>query len=219
MTGAGNSPECRWADGEAVVKVLRGSHGDVAGAESGASSVERSISEHGNRPWSALWSTSPTWPPGLGTPSADRSGTGRSRRSSPRPGEPVTWRRTAVVSRRDWRLQCRETRYRMVTPGRDGGYRRCRPTFTVGRGRFWSPVRRPVPKPGCRAPEQTHGRDHGEPVAWRHARRVRRAAWGNGPAAMPAPRPRPTHPSRRRSPSPDECCPSRRRRWRYAVHF
>src|SRR4029077_3018206 len=34
-----------------------------------------------------------------------------------------------------------------------------------------------------------HGRDHGEPVAWRHARRVRRAAWGNGPAAMPAPRP------------------------------
>ena len=33
--------------------VLRGSHGDVAGAESGASSVERSTSEHGNRPWSA----------------------------------------------------------------------------------------------------------------------------------------------------------------------
>jgi hypothetical protein len=33
--------------------VLRGSHGDVAGAESGASSVERSTSEHGNHPWSA----------------------------------------------------------------------------------------------------------------------------------------------------------------------
>ena len=33
--------------------VLRGSHGDVAGAESGASFVERSTSEHGNRPWSA----------------------------------------------------------------------------------------------------------------------------------------------------------------------
>jgi hypothetical protein len=84
--------------------VLRGSHGDVAGAESGASSVERSTSEHGNRPWSAPLSTSPTWPRGLGTPSADRPGTGRSRRSSPRPGEPVTWRRTAVVSRRDWTL-------------------------------------------------------------------------------------------------------------------
>jgi hypothetical protein len=33
--------------------VLRGSHGDVAGAESDASFVERSTSEHGNRPWSA----------------------------------------------------------------------------------------------------------------------------------------------------------------------
>ena len=52
------------------------------------------------------------------------------------------------------------------------------------------------PTPGSRLPEQTHGRNHGEPVAWRHARRVRRAAWGNGPAAMPAPRPRPTHPYR-----------------------
>jgi hypothetical protein len=33
--------------------VLRVSHGDVAGVESDASSVERSTSEHGNRPWSA----------------------------------------------------------------------------------------------------------------------------------------------------------------------
>jgi hypothetical protein len=84
--------------------VLRGSHGDVAGVESGASSVERSASAHGNRPWPAPLSASPTWPGGLGTPSADRPGTGRSRRSSPRPGEPVTWRRAAVVSRRDRRL-------------------------------------------------------------------------------------------------------------------
>lgn len=52
----------------------------------------------------------------------------------------------------------------------------------------------PARGPGCL--NQPHGRNHGEPVAWRHARRVRRAAWGNGPAAMPAPRPRPTHPSR-----------------------
>jgi len=35
--------------------VLRGSHGDVAGAESDASSAERSTSEHGNHPWSARW--------------------------------------------------------------------------------------------------------------------------------------------------------------------
>lgn len=32
------------------MKVLRGNHGDVAGAKSGASFVERSVSEHGNRP-------------------------------------------------------------------------------------------------------------------------------------------------------------------------
>ena len=48
---------------------------------------------------------------GLSTPSADRLGVGRSRRSSRRrhdlpgrPGEPVTGRRAAVVSRSDWRL-------------------------------------------------------------------------------------------------------------------
>ena len=46
-----------------------------------------------------------------------------------------------------------------------------------------------------RGVNQHHGRHHGEPVAVRAARRVRRAAWGNGPAAMPAPRPRPTPPS------------------------
>ena len=33
--------------------VLLGSHGDVAGVESGASFVERSTSEHGNQLWSA----------------------------------------------------------------------------------------------------------------------------------------------------------------------
>jgi hypothetical protein len=38
--------------------VLRGSHGDVAGAESGASSAERSTSEHGNHLWSARGSRS-----------------------------------------------------------------------------------------------------------------------------------------------------------------
>lgn len=33
--------------------VLRGSHGDVAGVESGASFAQRSTSEHGNHLWSA----------------------------------------------------------------------------------------------------------------------------------------------------------------------
>ena len=90
--------------------VLRGSHGDVAGVESGASSVERSTSEHGNHPWSARGHAASV-DRGLGTPSADRPGMGRSRRSSRRshdlprgPGEPVTGRRAAVVSRGDWRL-------------------------------------------------------------------------------------------------------------------
>ena len=52
---------------------------------------------------------------GLGPPSADRLGMGRSRRSSPRPGEPVTWRRAAVVPRSprptgrgSWMLSCRK---------------------------------------------------------------------------------------------------------------
>ena len=85
--------------------MLRGSHGDVAGAESDASSVERSTSEHGNCPWSARYHAASVVT-GLGTPSADQPGVGRSRRSSRRshdlpwrPGEPVTGRRAAVVSR------------------------------------------------------------------------------------------------------------------------
>jgi hypothetical protein len=85
--------------------VLRGSHGDVAGAESGASSVERSTSEHGNHPWSARGHVANV-DAGLGTPSAERPGVGRSRRSSRRshdlpwrPGEPATGRRAAVVPR------------------------------------------------------------------------------------------------------------------------
>jgi hypothetical protein len=40
-----------------------------------------------------------------------------------------------------------------------------------------------------------NGRHRGEPVAGKPARRVRRAAWGNGPEAIPAPRPRPTQPA------------------------
>ena len=36
--------------------------------------------------------------------------------------------------------------------------------------------------------------DRGEPGAVKVAHRVRRAAWGNGPGATPAPRPRPTQP-------------------------
>jgi hypothetical protein len=74
--------------------VLRGSHGDVAVVEPDASFAERSMSEHGNRSGTACVHA-PSVDIGLGPPSTDRVGTGRSRRSSPRPGEPVTWRRAA----------------------------------------------------------------------------------------------------------------------------
>jgi hypothetical protein len=53
-------------------------------------------SEHGNRPDLACRRAASVGG-GLGAPTADRSGTGRSRRSSPMPGEPVTWRRAAAV--------------------------------------------------------------------------------------------------------------------------
>ena len=52
-------------------------------------------------------------------------------------------------------------------------------------------ARSPTPGP---AQPRLNGRDRGEPAAGRPARRVRRAAWGNGPGAIPAPRPRPTQP-------------------------
>jgi hypothetical protein len=142
--GGGNSPECRWADGEAVVTCC----GVATAMSQGPSRVPPPSSDQqvntGTVPGLPGWPRGQRGRVGLGTPSADRPGTGRSRRSSPRPGEPVTWRRTAVVSRRDWRLQCRKMRHRMVTPQsrttsstcrwvRGGGYRRCRPSFTVGR--------------------------------------------------------------------------------------
>jgi hypothetical protein len=180
--------------------VLRGSHGDVAGAESGASSAERSTSEHGNHLWSARWRRGQRRASGW----AHRRPTGQGWGGAAvvvagvttcletgRAGHRAKGGSGSEESRKreeSWRLQYRKMRHRMVTSPawtptrpmrlawvRGGGYRRCRPSFTVGR-------------------EPAHGRNHGEPVAWRHARRVRRAAWGNGPAAMLAPRPKPTHP-------------------------
>ena len=59
----------------------------------------------------------------------------------------------------------------------------------------------PLPLPGEHDPHpldpaqpRHDGRNRGEPGAVRVARRVRRAAWGNGSGAIPAPRPRPTQP-------------------------
>ena len=78
---------------------LRRTRGDVAGAKSGACSAERSTSEHGNRSGSAP-TRAASAVRGLGSSSADRAGMGRSRRSSPRPGKPATWRRAAADLRR-----------------------------------------------------------------------------------------------------------------------
>ena len=57
-----------------------------------------------------------------------------------------------------------------------------------------------IPAPG-RFLATPDDRDRGEPVAERSARRVRRAAWRNGPEAIPAPRSRPTQQSTARIPA------------------
>ena len=80
--------------------VLRGSRGDAAGTESGSSFVERITVNMGTVSVLARLHA-PSVAAGLGPSSTDRVGTGRSRRSSPRPGEPVTWGRAAAVSRRE----------------------------------------------------------------------------------------------------------------------
>ena len=63
--------------------MLRGSRGDAAGVEPGASSIKRSSSEHGNRFVPVRIRTAGAVVR-LGPPSTDRSGTGRSRRCDTR---------------------------------------------------------------------------------------------------------------------------------------
>ena len=139
--------------------MLRGSHGDVAGAESGASSAERSTGQHGNHPWSAQG------------PRGQRGASGWVHRRPSGPG----WGGAVVVgagvttchgvresrSQGEGRQRSRggmETAIAKDAPvnagappqrpqGCGGGYRRCRPTFTVGHhahtaGIVESPVRR-----------------------------------------------------------------------------
>jgi hypothetical protein len=52
-----------------------------------------------------------------------------------------------------------------------------------------------IPNPYHAGQPRLNGRNRGEPAAGRPARRVRRAAWGNGPGAIPTPRPGPTQPA------------------------
>jgi len=83
--------------------VLRGSRGDAAGAKSGSSFVERVTANTGTVPVLALSRPSRA-EAGLGPPSADQSGAGRSRRSSPSRGEPVHMAKGGSGFELGWRL-------------------------------------------------------------------------------------------------------------------
>ncbi len=78
---------------------LRRTRSEAAGAQSGSYSDERITVNTGTvpvlpgRPY-------PAGGMGLGASTADRSGAGRSRRSTPSRGEPGTWGRAAAVTRR-----------------------------------------------------------------------------------------------------------------------
>ncbi len=81
-------------------EVLRGSRGDAAGTEPDSSSVKRVTVNTGTVPVLPA-AAHPARTGGLGAPTADRSGTGRSRRSIPGAGEPRARERAAAVTRRE----------------------------------------------------------------------------------------------------------------------
>lgn len=72
------------------------------GQQQGSSFVERATVNMGTVPVLTLMSAA-SGLSGLGPSSADRVGTGRSRRSTARPGEPVTSGRAAAGPRREGR--------------------------------------------------------------------------------------------------------------------
>ena len=69
------------------------------GQQQGSSFVERATVNMGTVPVLTLIPAGQRGCPGLGPSSADRVGTGRSRRSTARPGEPVTSGRAAAEPR------------------------------------------------------------------------------------------------------------------------
>ena len=119
--------------------MLRGSRGDAAGTELGSSFVERITVNVGTALGPARCPCSPARVSGW----AHRRLIGSGRDGAAvvlRAGEsPCTWGRAAAVSRRDGGCNAERCagEYRRLagTPlwGRAGGYRRCRPNFTVGR--------------------------------------------------------------------------------------
>ena len=82
---------------------LRGSRGDAAGTELGSSFVERIAVNTGTVPGSAR-PARPADGGRLGPSSTDRAGTGRSRRSTPRPGRAGHMGKGGSGFEKGWRL-------------------------------------------------------------------------------------------------------------------
>ena len=87
------SPSYGWP--EAQAKTAMCGVGDAAGAKLGTNPVKVNPSERGKRPGVALTGRQPAgWRAGA-TPAVG-AGSWRSRRTTPRPGKPVTWERAAA---------------------------------------------------------------------------------------------------------------------------
>lgn len=120
---------------------LRRTRGDAAGTQSGSYSVERTTVNTGTVPNLAPPPVSNRLP-GLGASTADRLGTGRSRRSTPRPGKPAAWGRAAAVSRREGRCNAGRRPAEWRSPGPSGpGTGDADQASPLGGGRSRPPVR------------------------------------------------------------------------------
>lgn len=144
----------------------------------------------------------PAGPPGMGASTAGRLGTGRSRRSTPRPGKPAAWGRAAAVSRRDGCCNAgrRPAEWRSpgpLGPGTGGADQASRPPQPR---RLRSPaVPQTRPATACRP-----GRLHLRRLHHRHHR---------GPRDLPWQAQRPAHgttsaPPPSRTCAPAACCAS-----------
>ena len=87
------SPAYGWW--EARIKTAMCGLGDAAGAKLGTNPVRTDSSERGKRPGVALPGRRPAGRRAGATPAVG-AGSWRSRRSTPRPGKPVTWGRAAA---------------------------------------------------------------------------------------------------------------------------
>jgi len=108
------------------------------------------------------------------------------------------WWRVVQWLRTLHRWRWKDVRRRLTTP--DGRWRPITANgielfnLESGTGHPVPMARQHDPQPLDPAQPRHDGRNCGEPGAVKVARRVRRAAWGNGPGAIPTPRPRPTQP-------------------------